>query len=201
HEPPIELTTLQGHHLNRKDVLEEQPPGLSGDDTPPPHAQTQAQRWNYPKGNIPKLTFAFMSFIIAGMNDAAVGALIPYLEAYYDLSYTVVSLIFLTPFVGYSIAAFTNARIHMTLGQRGVAVMAPICHLITFVALALHPPYPVLVVCNVFSGFGNGLTDACFCAWVGVMDKANTVQGFLHACYSLGALFAPLIATSMVVSA
>jgi hypothetical protein len=33
------------------------------------------------------------------------------------------------------------------------------------------------------------------------MDKANTVQGFLHASYSLGALFAPLIATSMVVSA
>lgn len=88
----------------------------------------------------------------------------------------------------------------MRFGQRGVAIMAPICHLITFVALALHPPYPVLVVCNIFSGFGNGLTDACFCAWVGAMDKANTVQGFLHASYSLGALFSPLIATSMVVS-
>jgi hypothetical protein len=33
------------------------------------------------------------------------------------------------------------------------------------------------------------------------MDKANTVQGFLHAFYSFGALFSPLIATSMVVSA
>lgn len=89
----------------------------------------------------------------------------------------------------------------MKFGQRGVAIMAPICHIITFVALALHPPYPVLVVCNMVSGFGNGLTDACFCAWIGAMDKANTIQGFLHSCYSLGALFAPLIATSMVVSA
>jgi MFS family permease len=89
----------------------------------------------------------------------------------------------------------------MKFGQRGVAIMAPICHLITFIALALHPPYPVLVVCNIMSGFGNGLTDACFCAWVGAMDKANTVQGFLHAFYSFGALFSPLIATSMVVSA
>lgn len=33
------------------------------------------------------------------------------------------------------------------------------------------------------------------------MDKANTIQGFLHSCYSLGALFSPLIATSMVVKA
>jgi fucose permease len=123
------------------------------------------------------------------------------LEDYYGLSYTVVSLIFLTPFVGYSVAAFTNARIHVKFGQRGVAVMAPICHIITFVVLAAHPPWPVLVIFNIVSGFGNGLTDACFCAWVGVMDKANTVQGFMHASYSLGALFAPLIATSMVVSA
>ena len=58
----------------------------------------------------------------------------------------------------------------------------------------------MLVVCNMFSGFGNGLTDACFCAWIGVMDKANAVQGFLHAFYSVGALSAPLIATSLVVT-
>ncbi|KAK7421145.1 hypothetical protein QQZ08_010075 [Neonectria magnoliae] len=171
------------------------------DDEPPPNAHTQLERWNYPRGNIGKLGFAFLSFIIAGMNDAAVGALIPYLEEYYELSYTVVSLIFLTPFAGYSVAAFTNARIHVKFGQRGVAIMAPICHIITFAVLAAHPPYPVLVVCNMISGFGNGLTDACFCAWVGAMDKANTIQGFLHASYSLGALFAPLIATSMVVKA
>jgi hypothetical protein len=65
----IELTTL---HERRKDTVEEQP-SLPPDDVPPPYAQTQAQRWNYPKGNMPKLGFAFLSFIIAGMNDAAVG--------------------------------------------------------------------------------------------------------------------------------
>jgi fucose permease len=79
--------------------------------------------------------------------------------------------------------------------------MAPICHLFTFVVLAVHPPYPLLVVANTVSGFGNGLLDACFCAWIGTMDKANTIQGFLHASYSVGALIAPLVATSMVVSA
>lgn len=123
------------------------------------------------------------------------------LEDYYNLSYTIVSLIFLTPFAGYAVASFVNARIHVRFGQRGVAFMAPLCHIITYVVLAVHPPWPVLVVANTISGFGNGLLDACFCAWVGVMDKANTVQGFMHACYSVGALFAPLIATSMIVSA
>lgn len=42
------------------------------DDTPP-HAQGEAERWNRPRGNLGRLAFAFLSFVIAGMNDAAVG--------------------------------------------------------------------------------------------------------------------------------
>lgn len=45
----------------------------SPDDTPPPHAHGEVERWNKPKGNIGRLGFAFLSFIIAGMNDAAIG--------------------------------------------------------------------------------------------------------------------------------
>ncbi|KAJ9617168.1 hypothetical protein H2200_000889 [Cladophialophora chaetospira] len=174
---------------------------IRDDVDPPVDAQTVVQRWNEPKGNIARLGFAFFSFIVTGMNDGAVGALIPYLETYYELSYTTVSLIFLTPFAGYSLAAFTNASIHSRLGQRGIAILAPLCHIVTYAILSAHPPFPVLVISNTISGFGNGLTDACFCAWIGVMDKANAVQGCLHSCYSLGALFAPLIATSMIVHA
>ena len=159
------------------------------------------QRWNEPKGNIARLGFSFFSFAIAGMNDAAVGALIPYLEEYYNLNYTLVSLIFLTPFAGYSTAAFINATIHTKFGQRGIALAAPLCHIITYLVICLHPPFPVVVVINILSGFGNGLTDACFSAWVGSMESANSVQGLLHSCYSMGALFAPLIATSMIVRA
>ncbi len=77
--------------------------------------------------------------------------------------------------------------------------MGPLCHVLTYIVLAVHPPWPVLIVINILSGFGNGLEDACFCAWVGAMDKANTIQGFMHSCYSVGALLAPLIATNMVV--
>ncbi|KIW79825.1 hypothetical protein Z517_06440 [Fonsecaea pedrosoi CBS 271.37] len=167
----------------------------------PVNAPPAIQRWNMPRGNIGRLGFAFFSFIVTGLNDGAVGALIPYLETYYHLNYTTVSLIFLTPFAGYSLAAFTNAAIHTKLGQRGIAILAPLCHIITYAVLSAHPPFPVLVVINTVSGFGNGLTDACFCAWIGAMDKANAVQGCLHSFYSVGALIAPLIATSMVVHA
>lgn len=47
------------------------------DDVPPPNAQAEIERWNHPRSNIARLAFAFLSFIIAGMNDAAVGVCIP----------------------------------------------------------------------------------------------------------------------------
>lgn len=71
---PVEAIYLRP--LNSGKVLSEshdQPAVESARDEPPPNAQTQVERWNYPKGNVAKLGFAFLSFIIAGMNDAAVG--------------------------------------------------------------------------------------------------------------------------------
>jgi len=68
-----------------------------------------------------------------GLNDAAYGALIPYLETFYDVNYTVISLVFLAPFVGYTFAAILNNKIHMKWGQLGVSIIAPTCKLITYV--------------------------------------------------------------------
>lgn len=46
---------------------------VAGDGEAPPNASGEIERWNYPQINIGKLGFAFVSFIIAGMNDAAIG--------------------------------------------------------------------------------------------------------------------------------
>lgn len=47
-------------------------------DMPPPAtAQPVVQRWNKPRGNVGRFGFACFSFIIAGLNDAAVGVCLP----------------------------------------------------------------------------------------------------------------------------
>ena len=133
-----------------------------------------------------------------GLNDGAYGALIPYIESYYNLSYTIVSLIFLSPFVGYVIAALCNNQIHNRFGQRGVAVLSAASKILAYTIICVHPPYPALVVVYGFAGFGIGLADAAWNAWIGDMRNANQILGILHACYGLGATLAPLIATSMI---
>ncbi|KAF7559306.1 hypothetical protein G7046_g4849 [Stylonectria norvegica] len=156
------------------------------------------QRWNSPRINTYRFCAANFSFVIMGMNDACIGALIPYIEPYYKLNYTTVSTLFIVPFVGYLIAALTNNWIHYTVGQRGVAFLGPVCRLIGYIPMALHPPFPVLPCALLFAGFGNGLEDSAYNAWVGNMHNANELLGLLHGSYGLGATISPLIASAMV---
>lgn len=89
----------------------------------------------------------------------------------------------------------------MRYGQLGVAVIAPICKLIAYAVTCAHPPYAVLPVIFVFSGFGNGLEDAGWNAWIGNMENPNQLLGFLHGSYGLGATISPLLATALVTKA
>ncbi|TDZ33062.1 Bypass of stop codon protein 6 [Colletotrichum spinosum] len=156
-----------------------------------------APRWNSPPINGYRTAATFWSFLVVGMNDGSYGALVPLLETYYDVNYTVVSLIFLSPFVGYAIASAVNNLMHVHYGQRGVALLAPLCHLVPYLTFSFHPPYPVLVALYVLVGIGNGLADAAWCSFIGQMANAHEMSGILQACYAFGATIAPLIATSL----
>ena len=96
------------------------------------------------------------------------------------------------------LAATTSDRLHLRVGPRGVAAFASTARLAAYIALACHPPWAVIIVLLVFCGWGNGLLDASWNAWVGDLEKPNELLGYLHAAYGAGAAVAPLIASSMI---
>ncbi|KAL2849839.1 major facilitator superfamily domain-containing protein [Aspergillus pseudoustus] len=159
-------------------------------------AAHQVERWNYPRANVYKTFATFWAFLVMGANDSAYG-----LEQHYNLSYTTVSLVFLSPIGGYTLAALTNNILHLRFGRRGIAILSPGCHLVAYIVNCLHPPYPVLVVSFIFAGLGNGLADSAWNAWIGNMADSNQVLGLLHGWYGLGAVLAPLVATSLITEA
>lgn len=122
----------------------------------------------------------------------------PQLEDYYSLEYSVVSLVFLSPFLGYACAALLNNWVHHRFGQRGIGIIGPLAHLTAYAVSCAHPPFAVLVVIYVLAGLGNGIQDAAWNAWVGGMHHPNELLGILHAFYGVGATIAPLIATTMI---
>lgn len=192
---PRTPSTSGGRSLNEDQDRNETLP------SPSTASSDQVEKWNSPRINLYRFPAVLWAFTVAGMNDATYGAIIPYLEEYYQLSYTIISLVFLSPFVGYTIAALVNNMIHMKLGQRGVAFLGPFCHLVAYIVIAVHPPYPVLVIAFMLAGLGNGLEDSGWNAWIGAMANANELLGILHGLYGAGAVVAPLIATSMIAEA
>jgi len=136
-----------------------------------------------------------------GANDAAYGALINYIGLYYEISYLVVSVIFLSPLAGYTAAAIANNRVHELWGQRGVAIITAGCHAVAYAIIAAHPPYPALVIAFMIAGLGNGIGDAGWNALFGNLANSNQLLGFLHGFYGAGAVISPLVATSMVTKA
>ncbi|KAI1160299.1 putative MFS transporter [Nemania serpens] len=170
----------------------------AGVDSSSPAGEKDKERWNFPRTNIRRVGACFYSFIIMGANDAAYGPLIPSLQKYYHLSYIIISLAFLSPFIGYTAAAFLNNVVHTRLGRRGVAMLASSSHIVAYVVIAVHPPYPVLVIAFALAGFGNGIADAAWNAFIGNLDHANELLGVLHGVYGIGAVISPLIASAIV---
>lgn len=84
------------------------------------------------------------------------------------------------------------------MGRRGVAILAPTCHLIAYIANCCHPPYPVLVVTLALAAIGNGLSDSAWNSWASSMQHASQVLGCLHAAFGLGAVMTPLVLTAFV---
>lgn len=145
------------------------------------------ERWNQSRANMCRVFAAFWSLLVMGMNDAAYGAIIPYLGSYYHLEYTLVSLIFLSPFVGYTLSALLNNVIHQKFGQRGVAALCSGCHIVAYVIACVAPPYPVLVVVYMLAGFGNGLADAAWNACKQLSMTALPLQDMsLYICHTCG---------------
>ncbi|KAF5662854.1 tetracycline resistance [Fusarium circinatum] len=139
----------------------------------------ELEHWNSPRINSYRYYATNFSFLIMGMNDASPGALLPYIETYYGINYTTVSTLFLVP---------ANEALQF-LG---------LCRLIAYIPVALHPPFPALPCVMLFTGFGNGIQDSGYNAWIGNMHRANELLGFLHGAYGLGGTIGPLIASAMV---
>lgn len=145
-----------------------------------------------------KIVAAMYSFVVLGLLTSSIGVILPHISHHYDISDLHVSFIFLVGPIGYIIAAQSNHFIHSRFGQRGVAILGPILHLLSTLTIAVRPPFPVVLVAFAMVAAGTGLLDGSWCAWAASMGNANTVSGLLHGSFSIGAAIGPFLASTMI---
>ncbi|CAO2650243.1 Nn.00g015350.m01.CDS01 [Neocucurbitaria sp. VM-36] len=143
-----------------------------------------------------QIVAAMYSFSTLGLFNSSIGAVLPLVSHFYNLTDLHVSLIFVAGPIGYVIAAQCSDTIHARFGQRGVAIIGPLLQIVATGLIAAHwASFGVVLCAFVIQGLGTGLLDGSWCAWAGSMDKANTISGLLHGSYSLGGAAGPFLVT------
>lgn len=82
-------------------------------------------------------------------SHSVVGALIPYMESYYHISYSIMSLVFVGNAVGFISAAFFTDTILGKIGRAKTLVSAETTQLSACIILVCTPPYPLVVISQV----------------------------------------------------
>ena len=77
------------------------------------------------------------------------------METYYGINYTIVSLIFVMPILGYGSSGIFLNLLHEKFGLRGIAIIGASTRLVAYVVICVHPPYPLVVCAYALTGFGT----------------------------------------------
>lgn len=84
---------------------------------------------------------------------------------------------FLSQVAGYTASALLINKMHMRFGQVGIAVISSSCKIVAYIVTCVHPPFPTIPVIYAVAGFGNGLQDGAWNAWVGGLAHPNELLG------------------------
>lgn len=115
-----------------------------------------------PSINRGRLFAACLLIFTNGINDAAPGALIPHMEKYYNISYAIVSLIFLSNAAGFIFAAFVSQPLYSRIGRSKTILVGITLLGIASLTTAFAPPWGVIVASYFLTGAGMALVWTFF---------------------------------------
>ncbi|CAI6342125.1 unnamed protein product [Periconia digitata] len=163
------------------------------------HEAAQAlHSWNDPPINKWRILCCCLLHFANGINDAAVGALIPYMETYYHIGYAVMSMVFVGNAAGFILSAFFVNILLDKLGRAKTLLLSESIIIAANVMLLTSPPYPVVVIGFFFLGYGFGTVLALNNVFCANLNPSSVILGFSHGSYGLGGIIGPIIATAMV---
>ncbi|EFR05430.1 hypothetical protein MGYG_08442 [Nannizzia gypsea CBS 118893] len=142
-----------------------------------------------------RIAAAAFCFLVAGVNDGSLGALVPYLLRSYGLSSSSVGLIWGLSFVGWLLAALTGSWMRSSTGLGGALVAGAAAQLVAHLLRFWMPPFALFAVTFIFAALGQGYQDAQANVFVAGLKGAHRWLGLIHASYSAGCLVGPLLAS------
>ncbi|ODQ79056.1 hypothetical protein BABINDRAFT_162126 [Babjeviella inositovora NRRL Y-12698] len=150
-----------------------------------------------PKNLYRVIMLCYWSFC-GGLSDGAPGALLPTIEAHYNISYSIVSLIWMFNAIGYLTIAFFAGKLDRFASKHIQLTCAVFCMTICYALVASGGPFEVIVLGFFFGGLGLAIGLSLTNVFLGRMHNSSKYLGYSSGSYGVGATVAPLIATAMI---
>ncbi|KAF8911258.1 MFS general substrate transporter [Mucidula mucida] len=133
-------------------------------------------------------------FLLNGWNDGTTGPLLPSMQEYYHINFSIVSMLFVFGCAGFILGAGVNVWLNDKLGFGKTIVIGSLFPLVAYAIQSPAPPFPVMVFGYFLCGFGNALQNAQGNGFVASMHHATKLN-LVMAAYGVGAFVSPLVAT------
>lgn len=141
-----------------------------------------------------KLFSLAYAMLLMGWADASNGALLPYIQEYYQLEYLQVATLFIANFAGWVLSAIVNPYLTDRQGLGRALVVGGCIMSAAIAVICAAPPFPVVATAFVGVGLGIGILGASTTSWSSGRPDPTIKLGITLATYGLGALLAPIAA-------
>ena len=145
-----------------------------------------------------QLLASMLSLFMIGLADQAIGSLIEYIMAEYNIDRVKISYLFFAQFCGYIPASMLNNYFMDRYGLHFLYYSTCICSIISSLAFVFRAPFFVLPIASICFGWANGTLDCILNYFVGTLDYSNELLGLMHSMYGCGCLITPVLSIWMV---
>ncbi|ODV68128.1 MFS general substrate transporter [Hyphopichia burtonii NRRL Y-1933] len=151
-----------------------------------------------PSMNIWRIVSVCFWAIASGWSDAGPGALLPHIEQYYNINYTIVSMIWISNACGFITVAFLASKIQPYLGKQKSLLFGCLLSSISYAITLSGGPYGLVAASFYIGGIGLAIVLTQANVFLSKLEKQSKYLSFFHGSYGIGATISPLVATSMV---
>jgi fucose permease len=143
------------------------------------------------------LIVAYLGFVSLGLPDTLIGVAWPSVRETFHLPQSCLAFIFCGAGLSYFLSSFFTGKLLDRLGIGLLLAGSSVLVALSNFGYALAPIWLLFASCSLLHGLGSGAIDAGLNHYVAQHFPARHMN-WLHACYSLGATFGPLIMTAML---
>ena len=149
------------------------------------------------RSDLRTIIVSYLGFIGLGMTTGLLGIAWPTMRKEFGVALDANGILFLASTIGYLSASFFSGPIAYRLGTGRMFITAAVLGAFGLLAVSLTHTWLLIPVFLIIGGFGNGIIDAGFNAYVAQHHGARAMN-WLHGSFGIGTTIGPLVMTAVL---